>query len=178
MTVQGDADALRRALDNLLENAEVHGPRGGEVAVSLTLDDGRAALAVRDEGPGFAAGRPRARLRALLARARRARPRRARASGLAIVRATAERHGGTRDRRRLDGDDRTPGERRLTRVSVPGTSGSRAVARTVRGRRAAEDIERRSAVHLNTSVTRPARGTISRIMPSRARRAQPVETFQ
>jgi signal transduction histidine kinase len=94
VTVRGEPDALRRALDNLLDNAEVHGPRGGEVTVSLTLTAGMAALAVRDEGPGVdpadlehaferfwrapdAAGRPGSGL------------------GLAIVRATAVRHGGS-----------------------------------------------------------------------------------
>ena len=56
MTVRGEPDALRRTLDNLLENAEVHGPRGGEVSVSLTCPAGVAALAVRDEGPGLDPG--------------------------------------------------------------------------------------------------------------------------
>jgi two-component system OmpR family sensor kinase len=94
VTVRGEPDALRRALDNLLDNAEVHGPRGGEVTVSLTVAGGVAALAVHDEGPGLdpanlehaferfwrapeASGRPGSGL------------------GLAIVGATAERHGGT-----------------------------------------------------------------------------------
>ncbi|MEA2383366.1 MAG: two-component system, OmpR family, sensor kinase [Solirubrobacteraceae bacterium] len=91
-TVVGEADALRRALGNLLENGAVHGH--GEVTVSLELAGGTAVLAVADEGPGLtpdevehaferfwrspdALGRPGSGL------------------GLAIVRATTERHGGS-----------------------------------------------------------------------------------
>ena len=41
VTVSGDADALRRALRNLIENGLVHGPPGGQVTVTVTAD-GRA----------------------------------------------------------------------------------------------------------------------------------------
>jgi two-component system OmpR family sensor kinase len=96
VTVWGDADALRRALANLVENGLLHGPAGGAVTVTLTLTRAgdRARLAVRDEGPGpdpaehdrlferfwrgdEAAGRPGAGL------------------GLSIVAAIAARHGGS-----------------------------------------------------------------------------------
>ena len=49
---QGDEDALRRALGNLIENAVVHGPAGEPVAISLVYAAGRAAITVRDAGPG------------------------------------------------------------------------------------------------------------------------------
>ena len=49
---QGDEDALRRALGNLIENAVVHGPPGEPVAISLVYAAGRAAITVRDAGPG------------------------------------------------------------------------------------------------------------------------------
>jgi signal transduction histidine kinase len=50
--VQGDTDALARALENLIENAFVHGPSGGTVTVSLRRQDDRALLSVSDEGAG------------------------------------------------------------------------------------------------------------------------------
>jgi signal transduction histidine kinase len=52
---EGDADALRRAVGNLVENALVHGPADGPVTVSLACGAGRAAITVRDAGPGPAA---------------------------------------------------------------------------------------------------------------------------
>lgn len=93
VTVMGEPEALRRALDNLLDNAEVHGPAEGEIVVALRLVDGEAMLTVSDEGPGLdpaeaqhafdrfwrgseAAGKPGSGL------------------GLALVRATARRHAG------------------------------------------------------------------------------------
>jgi signal transduction histidine kinase len=92
--VWGDRDALTRMLQNLIENAFIHGPADGRVAVSLVRNGDRALLTVRDEGPGpdpqlrdrlferfwrgpDAAGRPGSGL------------------GLSIVAAIAERHGGS-----------------------------------------------------------------------------------
>ena len=93
VTVRGEPDALRRALDNLLDNAEIHGPRGGEVSVSLTRRRGRRALAVRDEGPGLDPGDLEHAFERFW-RAPEAAGRPGTGLGLAIVRATAERHGG------------------------------------------------------------------------------------
>jgi signal transduction histidine kinase len=47
---EGDADALARALGNLVENALVHG--SAPVSVSLAYAAGRATITVRDAGPG------------------------------------------------------------------------------------------------------------------------------
>lgn len=89
--VRGDADALARALSNLLDNALLHGPDDGEVTVTLRSEGGRALMTVSDEGLGptdpervferfwrapEAAGRPGSGL------------------GLAIVQAIVELHGG------------------------------------------------------------------------------------
>ncbi|MGH2890211.1 MAG: sensor histidine kinase [Solirubrobacteraceae bacterium] len=52
VVVTGDAHELGRALDNLIENAFVHGPADGTVTVSLRREDGRALLSVSDQGKG------------------------------------------------------------------------------------------------------------------------------
>lgn len=91
-TVHGDRAALERALRNLIENAERHGPDGGAITIAVAGGATTARIAVSDEGAGLSA-----------AEAERAfqrfwRGERAAAGGsglgLAIVRATAERHGG------------------------------------------------------------------------------------
>jgi two-component system OmpR family sensor kinase len=94
VSVRGEPDALRRALENLLDNAELHGPRGGEVIVSLTTTAKTAALTVRDEGPGLAPADLEHAFERFW-RAPDASDRPGSGLGLAIVRATAERHGGT-----------------------------------------------------------------------------------
>ncbi|HEX3317780.1 MAG TPA: HAMP domain-containing sensor histidine kinase [Solirubrobacteraceae bacterium] len=87
--VHGDAEALRRAVGNLLENARKHGPADGRITVDL---DG-TRVSVTDEGPGLAP--------ADAAQAFHRFWRGPGASGegsglgLAIVRAIAERHGGS-----------------------------------------------------------------------------------
>ncbi|HZV72649.1 MAG TPA: HAMP domain-containing sensor histidine kinase [Conexibacter sp.] len=90
--VLGDRAALERALRNLVENAERHGPAGGRIVVEVARLDGRARLAVTDEGAGLSGEE------AEHAFARFWRGPHASAGGtglgLAIVRATAERHGG------------------------------------------------------------------------------------
>ena len=50
MVVQGVSKLLRRALRNLLENAQRHG--AGEVTVTLQTSDAQAVLRVCDRGPG------------------------------------------------------------------------------------------------------------------------------
>jgi signal transduction histidine kinase len=91
-TVLGEAGALRRALDNLLENGEVHGR--GEVTVALELEDGTAVLVVADDGPGLGPDQVEHAFERFW-RAPDALGRPGSGLGLAIVRATTERHGGS-----------------------------------------------------------------------------------
>ena len=91
--VSGDALALERLLDNLVNNAIAF---GGAAEIVLGLREGRAEVMVRDRGPGLS--------EAMLARAfepfERGDPSRSRSTGgvglgLTIARAIARNHGGT-----------------------------------------------------------------------------------
>ena len=59
--LHGWANGLRLLVDNLLDNAALHGRAGGHVHVDLEPDDGRLLLRVADDGPGVPPGE-RARL--------------------------------------------------------------------------------------------------------------------
>lgn len=91
--VRGDAELLRRAVRNLLENAVRHGR--GRVAVRLQEDEGVVLLVVEDDGPGIAVGeRDRVFERFTRLDAARARASGGSGLGLAIVAEVVERHGG------------------------------------------------------------------------------------
>jgi two-component system OmpR family sensor kinase len=94
VTVLGEPDALRRALENLIENAAVHGPADGAIDVALSVSGNLAEVSVRDQGPGLG---PQAAKRAFdrFWRGHDAVGRPGSGLGLAIVKATAERHGGS-----------------------------------------------------------------------------------
>jgi heavy metal sensor kinase len=96
-----DADRLRQAVENLVDNALRHAGRGGRVEVRAELDGGRLRVVVSDSGPGFS--------QALLDRvfepfAREDADREGDGAGLglAIVRAVAEAHGGSATARNLE----------------------------------------------------------------------------
>lgn len=91
--VRGDQDALRRALENLIENGLVHGPPDGTVTVSLNANGERAALVVADQGPGPDPAHSD-RLFERFWRDPEATRRPGSGLGLSIVAAIAEHHGG------------------------------------------------------------------------------------
>lgn len=89
--VLGDRAALERALANLVQNAQRHGPPGGRITVAAEQADGVARLSVRDEGLGLQPYEAKQAFKRFW-RGRPGTP--GSGLGLAIVRATAERHGG------------------------------------------------------------------------------------
>jgi signal transduction histidine kinase len=95
VTVRGDASELTRAVENLVENALVHGPAGGRVTVSVAYsgDMRHALLTVSDEGPGPDPG-DHDRLFERFWRGPGASARPGSGLGLSIVAAIAARHGG------------------------------------------------------------------------------------
>jgi signal transduction histidine kinase len=94
-TVRAEPLALQRAVANLVRNARMHGPDGGQITVAVELGAGgdRARIAVTDEGAGLRADE----IAHAFERFWRGSDARSGGSGLglAIVRAIAERHGGS-----------------------------------------------------------------------------------
>ncbi len=108
--VQGESEALRVLLRNLLDNAGKYTPAAGRVDVSLEVAHGRPVLIVEDSGPGIAAGE-RERVFDRFYRASGAASETGSGLGLAIVQVIAARHGATLE---LDRSERLGG----LRVSV------------------------------------------------------------
>jgi signal transduction histidine kinase len=91
VTVQGDRDALRTLVRNLVDNAVRYTPMGGRVRVRTLNGSAGATLEVADSGPGIP---PADRERAFDRFYRRASaPEGGSGLGLAIVKAIADRHG-------------------------------------------------------------------------------------
>jgi signal transduction histidine kinase len=90
----GNRELLHRALDNVVRNALRHSPAGGQVRLTLALQDQhRAGILVEDEGSGV----PEAELEAIFAPFARSTGSHAFAGyglGLAITRRVMELHGG------------------------------------------------------------------------------------
>lgn len=97
VTVHGDAELLRRALENVARNAARHTDDNSTVDISLTRDKDSAILSVRDHGPGV----PEEELDAIFRPFYRVEGARERAEtdrgtglGLAIAERAAHAHGG------------------------------------------------------------------------------------
>ncbi len=91
-----DADRIRQAVDNLVDNALRAAPAGSQIGLSATATGSDLTITVADEGPGF----PAEYLPHAFERFRRPDNGRARADGgaglgLAIVQAIAYAHGGS-----------------------------------------------------------------------------------
>jgi signal transduction histidine kinase len=97
-----DADRLRQAIENLVDNAIRHAGTGGTVDVLVERDDGRLRISVTDSGPGFGdaildrAFEPFARVDGDSAGE-------GAGLGLTIVRAVAKAHGGSATARNVKG---------------------------------------------------------------------------
>ena len=93
--VLGDDHQLRQVVANLLNNALRHTPEEARIRVALRAGDGRAELAVADDGPGLAADVAAKVFEPFYrADASRARETGGAGLGLAIVAAIVEAHGG------------------------------------------------------------------------------------
>jgi len=90
--VRGDRAALERAVRNLVENAERHGPANGPIAIEVAGGARHGRVSVSDTGAGLDAEEA-ARAFQRFWRGERAAPGGS-GLGLAIVQATAARHGG------------------------------------------------------------------------------------
>jgi two-component system sensor histidine kinase CpxA len=96
VTVEGDPELLRRAIENVIRNAIRYAPEETPVEVSVEKHDGAAILTVRDQGPGV----PASSLPRLFDAFYRVNDDRGRATGgvglgLSIARRAVELHNGT-----------------------------------------------------------------------------------
>jgi signal transduction histidine kinase len=116
--VAGDPDALRRLLVNLLDNAVRHA--ASQVWVSVCSEAGWAVLTVVDDGPGIPVPE-RERVFGRFTRLDNARDRTGEEGaglGLAIVRSTAEAHGGSVSLGDAVSDGTGPGLRAVVRLPL------------------------------------------------------------
>lgn len=93
--IEGWRDGLRLAIDNLLNNAAIHGKTDGKIVLSLSVDKDATTIAVSDDGPGI----PEELRESLRGRfVRGARPNAPGSGlGLALVEQQASLHGGRLD---------------------------------------------------------------------------------
>jgi signal transduction histidine kinase len=92
--MRGDRNRLAQAVANLLDNAVKYTPSGGRVHVTAARRDGAADVVVEDTGIGMTA-EELPRIWERLFRGDRSRSERGLGLGLSLVKAIAERHGGS-----------------------------------------------------------------------------------
>jgi two-component system, sensor histidine kinase and response regulator len=108
-SAHADADLLRRVLENLLDNAIRHTPKGGRVLLSATADEQRLSILIQDTGQGIP---PEMRDKIfdpyvqLEKEPQRSSTRGGRGLGLAFCRLAVEAHGG-----QIFVEDASPGAR-------------------------------------------------------------------
>jgi signal transduction histidine kinase len=93
--VLADADEVRAAILNLIDNAVKYSGRGDKITVETEMLDGNVLVRVKDEGPGI----PKTELKRIFKRFHRvpgqlAARVKGTGLGLFIVRSVAKRHGG------------------------------------------------------------------------------------
>jgi signal transduction histidine kinase len=94
--VDGDATRLAQLLGNLLQNSAKFTPKGGRVALLLSVAEGQAVLRVRDTGAGIDAGLLQSIFEPFVQAERTlARSRGGLGLGLPLVKGLAELHGGS-----------------------------------------------------------------------------------
>ena len=114
LRVSGDPERIHQVVANLLDNAILHSPDGGRVAVGARHRTNTVELEVCDEGPGIAPGESD-RIFDRFYRADSAHSRDGGTGlGLAIASSIVERHGGT-----IHAEDRSPHGCRMI-VALPG----------------------------------------------------------
>lgn len=92
---EADPALLQQAIHNLLDNAIKHTEVGGEVTVSVSVQQEQVLFAIKDNGAGIApVDIPRLFERFYRTAGRESRQERGSGLGLAIVKSIAERHGG------------------------------------------------------------------------------------
>jgi signal transduction histidine kinase len=102
VSVLGVRSLLQRAVTNLVDNAVKFSPEGGVVTLTARLTDGKPALSVADQGPGFDPDLIDDPARAVSSAADEGRE--SHGMGLAFVRAILKRHGAA-----MTIDDADPG---------------------------------------------------------------------